>query len=187
MVALPASHQSDGLCQQLNYAYTYLVGMTRNNDVIKRFHHFMFSFLTIFALSACGSLYAQQTFVMQGPSMQPTIEPGQEVKIVAVEASHIQRGNIVGLASPVKDATDVLVKRVVGLPNEQIAVRGGRVYVNNALLDEPYIVQFCSICDGTWILKSDEYLVLGDNRLDSFDSHSFGPIKASSIQFWVLL
>jgi hypothetical protein len=52
------------------------------------------------------------------------------------------------------------------LPNEQIAIRGGRVYVNNVLLDEPYIVQFCSACDGTWTLKSDEYFVLGDNCHD---------------------
>jgi len=78
---------------------------------------------------------------------------------------------------------ELLIKRVIGLPNEQIALRDGRVYVNGALLDEPYITEFCTsrACNGEWLLGPEEYFVLGDNRNHSLDSHTFGPVPASSI------
>ena len=73
-------------------------------------------------------------------------------------------------------------------PGETVQIREGRVYVNGAKLDEAYIAEFCRAgCDGTWTLKNDEYFVLGDNRPNSFDSHSFGPIARSLIvgEAWI--
>jgi signal peptidase I len=55
-------------------------------------------------------------------------------------------------------------------------------------MEEPYITQFCTGCpNDKWELKADEYFVLGDNRNNSFDSHSFGPINRHLIvgQAWI--
>jgi len=85
---------------------------------------------------------------------------------------------------PVEDATITIpiIKRVVGLPNEQIRIAKGRVYVNGQLLEEPYVEKQ----DGwtytpTITLGADQYYVLGDNRIESLDSRVFGPLNVNQI------
>lgn len=127
--------------------------------------------------------------VVEGSSMQPNFATGQLVIVnrFAYFFSSPQRGDVVVLHNPSNNNEDY-IKRVIGLPNEYVQIRDGRVYVNGMMLDEPYIAKFCKAgCDGTWQLDADEYFVLGDNRGSSHDSHSFGPIKGSLIvgQAWV--
>lgn len=80
-----------------------------------------------------------------------------------------------------------LIKRVIGLPGETIDIRLGLVYVNDELLNEDEY-----LLEGTWTSKSpnvefpltlrdDEYLVMGDNRDNSYDGRYFGPIKRKVI------
>jgi signal peptidase I len=87
------------------------------------------------------------------------------------------------LDSPVT-AGELLIKRVIGLPGERVTIRGGRVYIDGSLLDEPYVLDYCTSpsCDGEWQLGPDEYFVLGDNRRHSLDSHSFGPVQRAAIK-----
>jgi signal peptidase I len=120
--------------------------------------------------------------VVEGSSMYPNFETGQLVIVnrFAYYFDAPQRGDVVVLHNPRNENED-FIKRVVGLPGEQVAIREGRVWVNNTLLEEPYIERFCSLCDGEWILARDEYFVLGDNRPNSHDSHAFGPIKKDLI------
>ncbi len=72
---------------------------------------------------------------------------------------------------------------MIGLPNETIVIRDGRVYVNGNMLDESVCDDFCTFrsCNGEWQLGPDQYFVLGDNRSHSLDSHAFGPVSRSSI------
>ena len=116
--------------------------------------------------------------VVEGQSMQPNFFTGQLVIVnrFAYFFSRPVRGDVIVLHDP-KDVTQDFIKRVVGLPGETVQIKEGRVYVNGTMIDEPYIDDFCrSGCDGTWQLKKDEYFVLGDNRNNSFDGHSFGPL-----------
>jgi signal peptidase I len=82
----------------------------------------------------------------------------------------------------------VLIKRVIGLPGDQVVLKNGRVYINGGLLDEPYVRSACGprpslphTTTSRWTIPDNEVFVMGDNRCDSTDSRDFGPIKSSSI------
>lgn len=124
-------------------------------------------------------------YMVDGASMEPNFHTHQRVIVdrLTMVLSGPARGDVVVLDSPA-NSDELLIKRVVGLPGEQIAIRGGRVYVNGEALNEPYVAEFCTYrsCEGVWELGPDEYYVLGDNRMHSLDSHSFGPVNVDSIQ-----
>jgi len=127
--------------------------------------------------------------VVEGQSMQPNFYTGQLVIVnrFSYYFGGPQRGDVIVLHDP-KDVTQDFIKRVMGLPNETVLIKEGRVYINGIQLNEPYIQNFCRAgCDGTWHLKANEYFVLGDNRSNSFDSHAFGPIQRSLIvgEAWI--
>ncbi len=123
-------------------------------------------------------------YVVDGASMEPTFSTSERVIVdrVTMLLGGPSRGDVVVLDSP-RDH-ELLIKRVIGLPGEIIALREGRVYVNGRLLEEPHVAEFCTSrsCNGTWELGPDEYFVLGDNRSHSLDSHSFGPVQRSAIK-----
>jgi signal peptidase I len=121
--------------------------------------------------------------VVEGASMQPNFDTGQLVIVnrFVYFFDNPARGDVVVLHNPDRASED-LIKRVIGLPGETIQIKEGRVYINNTLLDEPYIVHFCTACrDETWTLGANQYFVLGDNRSNSRDSHSFGPVNRALI------
>lgn len=85
------------------------------------------------------------------------------------------RGDIVIVGLP---AGGESLMRVIALPSETIESRGGHIYVNGHLLDEPYVKNgdsFGMAVDFTR-LESNEYFVMYDNRIFNLDSRSFGPI-----------
>ena len=82
-----------------------------------------------------------------------------------------------------------LIKRVIGVPGDILEIMDGQVIVNNERLEEPYIdglatgcSQYCKLA-----LEPGQYFVMGDNRPNSFDSRSFGPIDAENIIGHVVL
>ena len=82
----------------------------------------------------------------------------------------------------VKPTTTEYVKRVIGLPGEQVAGRGGSLYVNDTLLVEPYLPAGLRTDDfGPVTVPAGKLFVMGDNRGSSFDSRRFGPIDRSSL------
>lgn len=76
-----------------------------------------------------------------------------------------------------------IVKRIVGLPGERVALKGGLLFVGGEQVADPYA--YCpdpSTDNLEWWLRDDEYVVLGDNRTRSTDSRKFGPVKRSGIR-----
>jgi len=116
--------------------------------------------------------------------MQPTLDPGDYV--VAVPAGDLIRGSIVIFDRPDVDDYE-LVKRVVGLPGEQVSIANGQVHVNRHVLAERW-ADGPTIPDGEWQLGPGEVFVLGDNRAaSSSDSRTLGPILRESIHWRVVI
>ncbi|MDP6350200.1 MAG: signal peptidase I, partial [Chloroflexota bacterium] len=91
------------------------------------------------------------------------------------------RGDVTVISKPSEQRED-LVKRVIGLPNETIEMRDGKVYINGIGLDESsYIVEPDNYSMPPIVLGDKAYFVLGDNRRESEDSRRFGPVPAAAI------
>lgn len=135
-------------------------------------------------------------------SMLPTLEVNDRL-IVEKMSYHFtdpQRGDIIVFSPTDKlrednpSLKDALIKRVIGLPGDTVQVSNGTVYVNNEPLEENYIPQeyAASYEWGPEEVPEDSYLVLGDNRNNSYDSHFWGYVPKKNIigravlRFWPL-
>jgi signal peptidase I len=126
-------------------------------------------------------LFLAQATVVYGQSMAPNLEPFQRLIIdkLSYRFHPPQRHDIVVLDLPGVD--ELLVKRVVGLPGEEVAIRRGVVYVDGQPLAEPF-PHGTPVYDVPAVrLGPLSYFVLGDNRSNSNDSRFFGPVTASEI------
>ncbi|MEK9209277.1 MAG: signal peptidase I [Patescibacteria group bacterium] len=127
-----------------------------------------------------------QPFIVSGSSMVPNFSNGDYLIIDEFSYHFIspRRGEVVIL----KFANEpYFIKRVVGLPGETVEIKAGRVYIHNnqypegLLLDESYLKDAPTYPDLKETLASDEYFVLGDNRISSADSRIWGSAKKDSI------
>lgn len=113
--------------------------------------------------------------VVEGRSMAPTLLPGQF--LVATRPRRIHRGDVVVVRLPRRGIE--AVKRVVGMPGERVRVVAGRAEVGGRKLNEPHARG--TGMSGEWSLGAGEYLVLGDDRGESTDGRTFGPVPAEAI------
>lgn len=137
-----------------------------------------------------GAIYALVNlvtvrFIVHGPSMESTFFEDQFLIVSRVNylIGEPQRGDVVVFHFP-GDPEQDYIKRVIGLPGDTVEIRDTQVYVNDEVLDEPYINEPCSSgsCqDDTWEIAPDAYFVMGDNRNHSSDSRSFDAIPRENI------
>jgi signal peptidase I len=120
-------------------------------------------------------------FQVRGSSMEPTLHDGQFLVVSKVTywLSSPERGDIVVFRPP-NGLSDDYIKRIVGLPGEQVRITKGHVRVDGVPLEETYVVNLSNY-SGSWKLDSDEYFVLGDNRSNSSDSHTWGTLPGENI------
>jgi signal peptidase I len=135
--------------------------------------------LTLILFLALNTLTGR--FQVRGSSMEPTLHDGQYLVIskLAYWLRAPKRGDIMVFRPP-NGLSDDYIKRIVGLPGEQIRVLEGDVLVDGVPLREPYVV-IQGTYSGVWKLGSDEYFVLGDNRGNSSDSHMWGTLPRENI------
>ncbi|HNQ35623.1 MAG TPA: signal peptidase I [bacterium] len=142
------------------------------------------SVLIIFAAYFFFSVKQGGFFYIDSESMEPTLQPGD--RLVLVKAGSLERGQIVVFRHESRKV-EFYVKRLVGLPGDQVAVRGGRLYLNGQAQEEPYLKERRIVYNyGPIQVPEAEYFVLGDNRNNSEDSSVFGCVPAGDIRGRVL-
>lgn len=101
-----------------------------------------------------------------------------------MNVSRIERGDIVQFRYP-KDPERFYVKRIIGLPGDTVEIKDGGVFVNGALIDEPYIdpeYNQVKLTLPPQVIPSGHYYVLGDNRDNSSDSRYWGTVEEGLIE-----
>lgn len=112
---------------------------------------------------------------VEGFSMVPSLQDGEFVLVnrLAYRIGQPQRGDIIVFHHPTDQNQEDLIKRVIGLPGDEVKVQDGAVYVNGTRLVETYIAAPPAYIDQR-IVPEDSLYVLGDNRNNSSDSHAWG-------------
>lgn len=113
---------------------------------------------------------------VDGASMDKTLENGQI--LLLYKLGNIKRFDIVVLDEEIED--EIIIKRIIGMPNDTIEIKNGVLYINDEEIEEEYAYGQTSDYDKI-TLGEDEYFILGDNRPISKDSRYFGPVKEEEI------
>jgi len=123
---------------------------------------------------------------MAGEGMEPTLSHGDQVTARDIDGNKVGRGDVVVVQAPVANGTGsmLIVKRVIAVAGDEIAstLGGGEVLINGEPADEPYLAP------GTRTTALDpqevpagHVFVMGDNRHNSLDSRSFGPVPVQDV------
>jgi len=132
------------------------------------------------------NVFLAQATRVEGQSMDPSLHNNQRIIIekLSYRFRPPARGEIVVLRRP---QPDPLIKRVVGLPGETVAIHDNQVYVDREPLDEPYLRELTSGVMPPEVVPEGHVFVLGDNRDSSNDSRAFGMVPFEDIvgRAWV--
>ncbi|TQR21632.1 signal peptidase I [Psychrobacillus vulpis] len=163
--------------------------MKENNkkELVSWIKTIIFAFILVFV---CRQ-FLFSPITVKGESMSPTFEDNN--KVVISKTSTIGRFDIIVFKSP--DKKDNYIKRVIGLPGDQIEVKDDVLYINGKLYEEPYLqmkkkdLLFGQLTEdfsleqitGKTKVPKGYYFVMGDNRLQSYDSRIFGFISEEAL------
>ncbi len=136
-----------------------------------------------FAIAMLVQAFLLKPFTVHQESMEPTLLEGDRILLSRL-TYHFREptvGDVVVFDSPLNDSED-LVKRVVGVAGDRVAVNDGDLYVNGVAILEPYLLS--QDFAGTMpeqVVPEGHVFVMGDNRDVSGDSRSFGPVSMARI------
>src|SRR3989344_436189 len=140
--------------------------------------------------------YIIKPFVVQGQSMHPTFESSEYLIIdeLSYRFAQPERGDIVVFRYP-GDVSQFFIKRIIGLPGEQVKCTDGGIYIVNKeyptgmVLDESYLSKTVKTecIQPSVVIPEESYFVMGDNRQASLDSRRFGTLERKYIIGKVLL
>lgn len=151
------------------------------------------------------NMFLFSSYEVEGISMQSTLRDGDKVIVnkIGYEFGNITRFDIIVFHS---NSEDDYVKRVIGLPGDSIEYKNDRLYINGRYYAEPYLhneeqqvlgqkgTGDFTLTELTGVERVPEgsLFVMGDNRLDSYDSRHFGFISISdvvgkvNVRYWPL-
>ena len=121
-----------------------------------------------------------------GNSMNPAYRNGQMVVFMRLGQNY-KAGDVIGIKMTKGDS---YIKRIVAVSGDTVDIHDGMLYINGQAMSESYAIGSTETETGNiaypLTLKDQEYFVLGDNRENSIDSRSFGPVVLSQIEGRIL-
>jgi signal peptidase I len=113
---------------------------------------------------------------VDGHSMEPTLQSGEFVIVnkLAYKFGTPESGDVIVFHYP-RDPNQEYIKRIIGLPGDEVKISNGTVYLNEQPIQEPYIAAPPNY-QSDWDVPTNSLFVLGDNRNNSSDSHNWGPV-----------
>ena len=156
-------------------------------------------FVVVVAISAAMLIrvFLFQQYYIDGPSMQTTLMPEDRVLVnkMSYKLHDIHRGDVIVFDRVTNEVQhDDLIKRVLGLPGETLEIRSCIVYIDGVQVNEPYLnpeqtsqVEPSARCGSHTdmapvVVPEEMVFVMGDNRVQSFDSRDFGPIDSDKVR-----
>lgn len=135
------------------------------------------------ALAVLAYLCLFNLSIVRGSSMAPRIHDGDRILIdhFSYLWGNVRRGDIVVLKYPLDPTVDY-IKRVIGLPGDEVVVDVDGVYVNGTRIQEPYVAEQDPFSRVQMQVKPAHFFVLGDNRPRSCDSREFGLVPQDYIR-----
>jgi signal peptidase I len=137
-----------------------------------------------------------QPFVVQGSSMEPNFSPRNYLIVdeLSYRFREPKRFEVIVFRSP-NNLKQYYIKRIIGLPNERVIIKNGEIRIINQKgeeikLKEDFLPKGTVTKGEVDItLKNDQYFLLGDNRMASYDSRNWGPISKDLIvgRVWLRL
>ncbi len=123
-----------------------------------------------------------QRIKVDSTSMVPTLHPNDYVVVnrLAYILGKPHRGDIIVFKYPPDPTQIPYIKRVIGLPGDQVHIINGKVYINGVLLTEPYLIVPTN-SGGDWTVPENSLFVLGDNRNGSSDSRAWGMVPMGNV------
>jgi signal peptidase I len=161
--------------------------MITGSPFFQRLRRGAWEFICVLMLALLIALFvnvyvAEAVAVKEGPSMQPNLYIGYRVMTEKISYRfHLpHRGDIVVVDRPAGGTA--LIKRVVGLPGDEVCVVGGHTWVNGRLLDGPWVAYFGGMDYGPARVPPAHLFIMGDNRVQSFDSRAIGPVPMEKVR-----
>lgn len=151
----------------------------------------------VFLIAFLIRYFLIQPFVIEGYSMEPNFHNNEYILVdmISYHFKQPQRGDIIVFKFPQKPSVSY-IKRIIGIPEDCIEVKGGQTYLNDHLLDESYLAANTPTLVGGQngldykkCLGSNDFFVMGDNREHSSDSREWGVVPRSNIigKTWLII
>ncbi len=137
-------------------------------------------------------IFLFSNYVVEGVSMQPTLQDGNKLVInkIGYQIGDFDRFDVIVFHA---NESEDYVKRVIGLPGDEISYEDDQLYINGEYYEEPYLEEFrteegrltgdftLEELTGESEVPEGQLFVLGDNRQESLDSRIFGFIDQDSV------
>lgn len=126
--------------------------------------------------------FATARILVESISMQPTLYESDFVLVnkLSYLFSQPNRKDVIVFNPPIENQIEPYIKRVIGLPGDEVRIANGNVLVNDEALKETYLAAPPAY-SGVWVVPDGMLFVLGDNRNNSSDSHHWGMVPQDSI------
>lgn len=143
---------------------------------------FFETFVVFLAVALIIYFFIAQPHKVSGSSMFPTFQTGDYIitNKIGYRITPPKRGQVIVFENP-RDKTQDFIKRIIGLPGESVKVQDGHVYINDKLLNEPYLAPGITTNPGPFLqegvnvlIPDGNYVAMGDNRPASSDSRDWG-------------